>query len=144
MSYTASEIIEGQKLDDGTVVSLPIQDQLACLAGYIAIIEAQAETTHRWIHHPENFFPGTCQCAGQRKKSFYQQLVPVPTLLALGTWNDVESIPGFAFCDTCIEIAHTAHKAGRVEFWARLPRIFGLPPWDELVRERVLMYVLVA
>lgn len=34
------------------------------------------------------------------------------------------------------------HKTGREKFWELLPSLFGLPPWEELNKERE-MYALI-
>ena len=39
---------------------------------------------------------------------------------------------GSHICDSCVQTAKEAHEAGRRELWDKLPKLFGLPRWEEL------------
>jgi hypothetical protein len=40
-----------------------------------------------------------------------------------------------AFCGPCIAEFKTTHNAGCLSVWNELPSIFGLPGWEELLKE---------
>lgn len=62
--YSASEIMQGIKRGDGVILSFAVSDQLACLAGFQAICEAQAETTFSWAYSRTP--PADCTSRGAR------------------------------------------------------------------------------
>ncbi|KAJ7155714.1 hypothetical protein C8R46DRAFT_1356164 [Mycena filopes] len=39
-------------------------------------------------------------------------------------------------CTGCQDFAWAAHSAAQLAFWKRLPQIFGLPKWEELIEKR--------
>ncbi|KAF7974121.1 hypothetical protein HWV62_13333 [Athelia sp. TMB] len=133
--HSSDEIKNGFLMPDGRTKRLSIQDQFACLGGYRAICETQAETTFSWF-----LFDGTVSSAclneddcTRVKGNWVCETFLKPTIKALDLWNHL-SIEGL--CDECCKDARRYHEAGRAEFWEKLPSLFGLPPWSELLEER--------
>ncbi|KZP16235.1 hypothetical protein FIBSPDRAFT_794663 [Athelia psychrophila] len=135
--YTTSEITEGIKRKDGTIVSLSGQDKLACLAGYQAICKAQAETTFSWAYTkpPPDECSDPTRCMFFRDQYLKLDFTSLPAIAGLDHFDKL----GFCrtnLCSLCDPRSEEMHNTGRKAFWALLPSLFGLPPWEELCKER--------
>ncbi|KZP19777.1 hypothetical protein FIBSPDRAFT_862475 [Athelia psychrophila] len=127
------------RLLDGTIVSLSVSDQLACFAGFRAICKAQAETTYRWAYSKKTHAKCTSGvCSPIRQELVILNFTSSPIIVGLKTFAYRSLL-----CPACADQAEEMHKKGRAKFWVLLPSLFGLPPWDELNKEREL-YVLVS
>lgn len=76
-------------------------------------------------------------CDTLRDDHYLHFLADVDTgrdLNALSRWDD-DDWTGFeadGMCDACRQSAKTRHDVAASTFWAKLPNIFGLPPWEDL------------
>ncbi|KZP14510.1 hypothetical protein FIBSPDRAFT_105038 [Athelia psychrophila] len=134
-----SQIGKSEHASSGSVVCLPIQDQLASLIAYHRICKAQAETTYSWAFRPESLSPDctSIQCSLARQKYVIRKFTPLPRYRGLDSLHDALSLVFLEkLCFACSHIALEMHKAGREKFWEILPSLFDLPPWDELAKER--------
>lgn len=43
-----------------------------------------------------------------------------------------ENLADLGLCDSCCPLAKTGHDEAASAIWDKLPRIFGLPPWEDL------------
>ncbi|KZP19781.1 hypothetical protein FIBSPDRAFT_790422 [Athelia psychrophila] len=132
--YTPSQIMGGTPQRDGTMVVLSVADQLACFAGFRAMCTAQAETTYSWAYskHP----PASCTsttCSPIRQQVINLNFTSSPLVIGLQKFP-YRSV----LCSACADQAEEMHEAGRAKFWVLLPSLFGLPPWEELNKEREL------
>jgi hypothetical protein len=50
-------------------------------------------------------------------------------------WYDGLSMSDIHTCKACRSAAKECHTKGKRELWGELPSIFGLPSWEELLRE---------
>ena len=142
--YTPSEIKNGTDPHNGPVRRLSHGDQTACLAGLYAIYDAQADTTYRWLHKASSssdcVAPSICEAARHRYLSY--AFTRNPPIAGLHQWNTHDDYYEMHhLCKHCSGIAKSEHEAGRQAFWDRLPSLFDLPSWDELLKEREDMYV---
>ncbi|KAJ7611817.1 hypothetical protein FB45DRAFT_1065830 [Roridomyces roridus] len=48
-------------------------------------------------------------------------------------WEEFREI----FCPTCLASLQATNRAKRQEFWDDLPKMYGLPPWEELEKMKV-------
>ncbi|KZP14484.1 hypothetical protein FIBSPDRAFT_796592 [Athelia psychrophila] len=133
---SAAEIIDGTKHEDGSMYILPIQDQFACLAGYRAICDAEADTMYAWLHSPlEEIVAAGCEMPGAckviREKIFLKHFSPRQRIMAFPEQGDYTGL-----CEICAAVADSKYQEGREAMWERLPALFGLPPWVELLKER--------
>lgn len=134
--YLPSEIIGGATRKDGTLISLSVPDQLACLAGYHAIYKAQAETTYSWAY--AETAPAGCTsiiCAHVRDKYLKDHFTALPVIGGLDPFDKLDLRHG-GLCHVCAYQAQDMHTDGRQDFWELLPGLFSLPSWDELRKER--------
>ena len=139
--YSTETIINGLQSSDGRNLSLPLQDQFACLGGYRACCEIQATTTFAWIHDSDRLAPSCTKpedCKKAKQDYNLKHFNSSPDLDGLNEWCYCTP-PGL--CDECIEEGRLKHGVGREEFWDKLPGIFNLPPWTELLKERQEMYI---
>lgn len=142
--FRASEITGGWTQKDGTIVSLSVPDQLACLEGFQAICAAQAETTFSWAYKKETSAGCTGKrCSLGRLEYLAQHFTGLPTIQGLDRFQKLK-LRNSGLCSGCADRAEGMHNAGRKAFWAMLPRFFGLPPWEELRKEREELYVLIS
>ncbi|KZP14544.1 hypothetical protein FIBSPDRAFT_751663 [Athelia psychrophila] len=133
---SAAEIIDGTRRKDGSISILPIQDRLACLAGYRAICDAQADTMYAWLHMPlGEIVTAGCKisvaCKGARGNIFLQDFSPKQRIMGFPVKADYAGL-----CGICAAVADRKYQEGREAMWERLPALFGLPPWAELLKER--------
>lgn len=122
--------------------ALAISQQQNCLRAQVEFTKA-AITTHQFIanlpvHHPENLH--ACRKV---------QLDAYSTLVS-SHWSDThrnlnplsESVfdlleePDAELCVDCNKYAQSEYSTAQLAFWQRLPGIFGLPEWEELVEMR--------
>ncbi|KAF7974951.1 hypothetical protein HWV62_11013 [Athelia sp. TMB] len=146
-TYTTNAIANGVPMLDGSIVRLLPQDQLACLTGFHDAIYTQGETSFRWIEGPQPLSPScvTPQDCKRGRRSFGGKVFRPSTplmALALMNYHSVDEGTPKGICRACYEAAYASHLAGRIEFWERLPVMFGLPPWTELLKEREEMDIL--
>lgn len=143
VAHNALEITNGVEKPDGTTALLSLRDQLACLAGYVSLVKVQATTTLSWIYPNATIYTSCGMpdiCTVGRDATLIENFIPIAPIQGLHKWDDIYR--GGIMCEHCIEAAKAAHQEGRHKLWAQLPAIFGLPAWDELVKERVGLYVL--
>lgn len=135
-SSSASDIALGDKLADGLYMILSSVDQLACFTGYHAMYVAQAETTYSWAYDEEDLSDGCIgpACKRIRQEYLIHRFTPVPPIVGLERWDESGQLEDM--CEACTKQAEKMHNEGREKFWALLPSLFGLPPWEELAKER--------
>ncbi|KAF7974530.1 hypothetical protein HWV62_11996 [Athelia sp. TMB] len=134
--YSTADIVTGLVIDDESKILLSHQDQIVCLGGYRACCEIQADTTYGWIHDCDSLGPScTTRKICKKAKQAYslEHFNSRPGLRALVEWSDCAPPD---LCDECIKEGRLKHAAGRLEFWEKLPGIFDLPPWTQLLKER--------
>ncbi|KAJ7094272.1 hypothetical protein C8R44DRAFT_645397 [Mycena epipterygia] len=124
-------VFDGIPRGDGTVATLSLTDQRACVVGRIKISQAQwdAGNTFGWV---EDDVAG-CQdpAACMRNKSLFIHRHVVKGTLA--TFAPLPlSLDSLKLCAVCTQDANTKTIAGRKRMWELLPTFFDLPPWDEL------------
>lgn len=138
VQYSSAEIKDGFQMPDGSTIRLSVQDQFTCLVAYRAICEVQAETTFAQLWEDGSISticltPGDCKAA---KSNWVSQNFCKPDIMATHSWDNL-SIEGL--CDYCYVAGQEKHQTGREEFWEKLPSLFDLPPWAELLKERADM-----
>ncbi|KAJ7457652.1 peptidase S8/S53 domain-containing protein [Mycena galericulata] len=119
--------------DKGTTLSTA--DRLACLQGYVKLLDLQSETTMEWLDLDEGPIPSDdCDdeegCEDALQTIFNDTLHQGrPKIYAVKEWDKNWD------CDLCQHCRREAKKifnAGRETCWKKLPSMFGLPDWKEL------------
>lgn len=141
--YPATEIIDGHQMPNGSAIFLPLQDQLSCLAAVKNIQDAHADTTFKWLRRLNTSLADGCGndklCKIARAGMSLHLFTPPVDIQGLDwDWNDECSQD---LCEECATVAKKKHREGREEFWERLPGLFRLPLWKELLKEREETYV---
>jgi hypothetical protein len=54
----------------------------------------------------------------------------------LDVWEEADWILLENLCPACLAVLKQTHKDARQAFWDKLPKIYGLPEWEELERLR--------
>ncbi|KAJ6490162.1 hypothetical protein DFH09DRAFT_1053808 [Mycena vulgaris] len=117
--------------------SLNTDDRLACLQGYMKLLELQSKTTMAWLDSDNVYIPTKqCRSVGDCEDALNAIIVSVsrpgrPEIRALDNWNkDWEN--DFSLCRFCRQEAMEVFERGRKKCWKKLPSVFGLPDWEKL------------
>jgi hypothetical protein len=112
---------------------LNVVDQLACMRGYIKLLELQSRGPMAWLK--EAYIPAK-SCHQRRECSLaLEEIIKDisrphrPDIIALDGWHD-EWDDGL--CNACKMEAQKVFEDGRNMCWNELPSVFGLPGWEEL------------
>jgi hypothetical protein len=131
--YTYRQILQGRQRPGGSVTILSVEDQETCLLGKETLMASQVHETFRWLEIDAQ--DGACTtetCISARRKIFQSLWYPEPKCAALFSWKlDWNS----QLCEDCAVTCPPRHEAGRAAIWSALPSIFGLPDWQELLKE---------
>lgn len=134
-SYTIHDILNGVGSPDYPHMLLSTEDQRACLSGWYDLIHMQAKETFKWLdpHMRDTLFPdcvSRARCTKARARILYSMSHPISLCnpFSLFVWEMV-------MCVNCTIISKVQHEKGRTNIWNDLPSFFGLPGWDELLKE---------
>jgi hypothetical protein len=130
-------ILKGPERQDGSHAVLTREDQNICLLGWENTVIMQAATTFAWRDGTRRFSlytsctaPGSCASVRTRLSSGLRNAFPECEPFAV--WEDRWEV---GMCVACIVVARESHNRGREEAWAKLPLMFGLPSWKELLAQ---------
>ncbi|KAJ7855714.1 hypothetical protein B0H14DRAFT_2754289 [Mycena olivaceomarginata] len=119
-------------------VSLGINDRFACLLGITNLQILQSTTTMAWLEVDLPFSalpahdclqPAEC-VAAVGDTILGEASIHPPPLRVISEWNEIWDI---GMCRPCRKKAKDVFEAGRKKCWDKLPSMFGLPEWKELV-----------
>lgn len=133
--YDTEHFLEGRRRPDGSVVILSANYRHACMMGRDRLFELQAAETFKWLNVTSDGDSDSCSkdlCAFTRRRIFQEIWFPFPDCLVLSPWNQSWEE---GMCKGCIDSSIQEHRMGRENIWRMLPSIFGLAPWEELLRE---------
>lgn len=123
-------IFEGCQIQDGKYAALSLADQKICIVAKDKLYALQARETFSWLGIGSDDICPDILCKNTRKNVFQAVWYPKPKCAALDPW-----IWSTKLCGNCATDARTKHEAGRAEVWSQLPSIFGLPEWEDLLKE---------
>lgn len=140
-NHMPKELLVGLQRADGTIAAMPPDNLTACLAASVSLSHAQSQTTLAWMNQPQPYYPSCkspIQCAGIRNQAIREVYVPYLSVVGLKTWDSFLEWMDLQdnLCKPCTKIAEKIHEEGRAKFWDGLPRVFDLPGWDELRKDR--------
>lgn len=125
-----------------TTQPLSPEDRMVGVSGWSNAVKGQEADTMRWLLYQG--YPQTSQlyqgckspdrCHETRNHFLRAIFIPIPRIYGLCRWEDWAVISQFV-CESCFAAAQRSHNEGRERFWQKLPTFFGLPGWDELLRE---------
>ena len=134
-TYSLVEILEGVR-DDGHYAILSAENQKACLRGRERLIETQHSHTFKWMDATDVTLSPGCsnieKCNQWRMSLFCKTFRGQPVCCPLVSWL---SDDGGGFCGPCVSSSRAMFEVGRANIWNELPSTFGLPTWEELVKE---------
>ncbi|KAJ6584609.1 hypothetical protein B0H19DRAFT_1105736 [Mycena capillaripes] len=123
------------KVLDDKDTTLGTIDRLACLQGYIKLLELQSRTTMGWLDVEKAYIPAkSCsrkhECGVAVKDIIHgMSKAQPPAIYALNEWNPSWEI---GLCTICQRKAKKIFRDNRKKCWDTLPSVFGLPAWEEL------------
>ncbi|KIM80651.1 hypothetical protein PILCRDRAFT_822380 [Piloderma croceum F 1598] len=136
-SYTIRDLLNGVGSPDYPYIVLSTEDQRAYLSGWYDLIHMQAKETFKWLdpHMRDTLFPdcvSRARCTKARARVLYSIGMSHPISLcnpfSRFDWEMV-------MCVNCTIVSKVQHARGRKNIWIDLPSFFGLPGWDELLKE---------
>ncbi|KAJ7725335.1 hypothetical protein B0H16DRAFT_1895124 [Mycena metata] len=110
-------------------------DRLACLQGYVRLLDLQSLTSMSWIDKDKGYIPArSCPryqaCLMALKDIIYNMSRGQrPEIFVLGQWIAEWEVN---LCDACRSKARKIFEDARQTCWNELPAVFGLPDWEEL------------
>ena len=125
--------------DHGKQVQLSPEDKSTLLEGWLKIVKAQREHTYAWLHQTT---PVSVSCLSKsgcftaRATCVLEAFTPIPSVSGLNLFRDGPT-DGVELCVHCETAAKIYHNEGREKLWQILPSFFGLPEWNELLKENV-------
>ncbi|KZP11117.1 hypothetical protein FIBSPDRAFT_191863 [Athelia psychrophila] len=138
-TYSASQIKGGFNIN-GSTIQLSLDEQVTLFAGQIAMRDALANTTYKWLHEYDTIAGDSCAapdaCQTICQKAALDILIDGSAPAGLDLWEWPDSKFSGDLCKHCTSVALKKHAAGRERFWEQLPGFFDLPSWDELLKER--------
>ncbi|KZP23530.1 hypothetical protein FIBSPDRAFT_786044 [Athelia psychrophila] len=134
---------KGQKRADKTISALSPINERACLQAYHILVNLKERNTYSWVFSPPSAYPGCTtpilgaaagitQCRIAREELLRSLLFPAAVIGCILKWED-EWEEGM--CAHCIAVAEQRHGEGRQQSWDALPGVFGLPGWEELIKD---------
>ncbi|EIW79922.1 hypothetical protein CONPUDRAFT_145017 [Coniophora puteana RWD-64-598 SS2] len=131
---TMEEIFAGLRDENGNVGrTLSLENQQACA---LAIQPYHELTGQTFAFVQTSLSTCTSRTTCQRAKQAFlaENFFPSPKLTPLADCDE-EFLE--ALCPACATDARSLHRDSRKEAWRRLPGIFGLPDWTELVEKEL-------
>jgi hypothetical protein len=126
-------ILAGHERQDGSITRLSGEDQRICLSAWGRIVWLQNNTNYSWGSREFSGCENHLECAYRRLWLMADLGVrsAEPGCHSLfcqwdTTWEEHMCIP-------CAKQAKISHNVGRNYAWDRLPVMFDLPEWDQLV-----------
>jgi len=107
------------------------QDLQTCLTGREQLLGLQAKHTFAWLIK-EQCPSCTELCNITRKNLRDTHFGPIPTCRALESWGPKWHT---GLCRPCTVSARASHEAGRKKIWDKLPSVFCLPDWPDLLKQ---------
>lgn len=120
---------------------LRFEDQMTLVRGWTKGIDYQ-QSIMGWLFddYASSSLYESCQqmreCKAARADVIKDDIIssPVPELHGVLNWKSAEW-DRIDMCSTCKVAAEAAHEASRWKFWEELPIFFGLPKWEDLLRD---------
>ncbi|KAJ7070057.1 hypothetical protein C8F01DRAFT_1115117, partial [Mycena amicta] len=115
---------------------LSLSDQIACFKGYAGLLKLHDATTMLWLKPPsgESASEDCSQvekCRSALKSTAYHIFLgSKDNECVLDSWDERW---GRGLCDDC-QVVQQIFREGRRECWRKLPSVFGLPDWEELIK----------
>jgi len=133
MEYcTVEEIFAGLRDEDGNVVrTISQENQQACALAFQSYHELTGQTVS-FVQTSLLTCTDRTMCQRAKKAFLVENFFPSPKLTPLADCDE-EFLE--ALCPACAADARSLHRDNRKEAWRRLPGIFGLPDWTELVKK---------
>ncbi|KAF7353922.1 BTB domain-containing protein [Mycena venus] len=121
---------------NGVAISISTQDQQSFARGHSDQCVSCAVDIVRFLFHPVDISGCTTseKCLSARLHAIdrHRKAVRDYPSIPLDIWdeNDWQSLDGL--CPACLIVLKQTHQDARQAFWDKLPKIYGLPPWEEL------------
>lgn len=131
--WSVAQLEEGQRRPDGTIATLSPVNERACFRAYSELLKLK-ENTWAWAlatktaHGCENQV-----CSMERVQAMRDHLFPTSVSGCLQRWKERYTK---GLCLSCTTTANKLQNQGQKETWNALPSAFGLPSWEELVKDR--------
>ncbi|KAF7984434.1 hypothetical protein HWV62_14506 [Athelia sp. TMB] len=123
---------------------ISVEDQILLLSCFTRLMRLHKLLTRNWLQSVPNPFPACENARSCNDAHDFHLRDAVCLKLGLVALDDGDTyvsylsiLMSYRICQPCKEAIKAMHNAVRRDFWAQLPKIFGLPAWDELRKERL-------
>ncbi|KAJ7490854.1 hypothetical protein FB451DRAFT_1079609 [Mycena latifolia] len=129
-----TDIFHGTIYDD-VPIALCIQDQKSFIKGHDIQAQSTSADIMQFLCHPPLHVPGCAspmRCALERLQIIKNSrwLARARASIPLDAWDDWDVLRNV--CQTCLLLLQRTHTEARQLFWDQLPKMYGLPVWEEL------------
>ena len=124
---------------DGKQAQLSSEDKSTLFGRCLKIAVAQREHTYGWLHQTtpvSKVCLSVSSCSAARSACVSENFTPIPPISGLNLFREWPT-GEVKLCVHCETAAETCHNKGRERLWQMLPSFFGLPEWNELLKENV-------
>ena len=131
-SHGIHKVVLEETRSDGSEVSLSPADQVIIITGWANGLRQQRQTM-KWAYGPGFNYCEDCSDKISQTIRTTALYNPVPELDGLKEWDEL----GFSqeMCHACLRAAKASHTKGREAYWEKLPTLYGLPKWHDLLKE---------
>lgn len=133
--WSVAELEEGQRREDGTTSTLSPVNERACFRAYFELSKLK-ERTWAWTLATKS--ADGCEnkkgCSTERAQTMCFHLHPPSVGGCLQEWEERFTK---GLCLSCTAVAKKLQNQGQEQAWDALPSAFGLPNWEELIKDRV-------
>ncbi|KAH6907597.1 hypothetical protein BKA70DRAFT_1283489, partial [Coprinopsis sp. MPI-PUGE-AT-0042] len=132
LAETPASLYEGTESESGKITKLSLAQQQFLIQSHARLSEAVAKHQLACLSNgrvPHCLLP--VQCAQALRMFSVETWTPAIKFdVAFNTFDGSELADGV--CGTCRAALETQFEGGKDTLWAELPKLFGLPPWDDL------------
>ncbi|KAJ6509165.1 hypothetical protein C8R47DRAFT_1191489 [Mycena vitilis] len=138
-THMVMDIFHGA-LYKGSPVNISEEDQKSFLVGHAIQMASCLKDIPRFLTEP-HVIDGCAtptDCIGERLAKFgeFMDDSAPATSFPLDVWKEDEW-ESVSLCHVCLVELKKTHQAARQAFWDKLPKIYGLPPWEDLEAAKV-------
>jgi hypothetical protein len=128
--WSFRDMVAGHTLPDGSVARLSSEDLHTCLLGFEVLLTTQHTNLKQLFRSPGSRCDSYSSCSDAISEAYTRALEEHGTGLVapLGALRRKVSA-----CDRCVGYIKRVDLEQRKMVWARLPNVFGLPPWNEIL-----------
>ncbi|KAF8496916.1 hypothetical protein JB92DRAFT_2988857 [Gautieria morchelliformis] len=129
--WSFRDIVAGHTLPDRSVARLSSEDMHTCLLGFETLLTTQHANIKQLFRGPGSKCSSHSSCSDGIAEAYTRALEEHGTGLVAPLGPLRRKVNA---CDRCVASIKRVDLEQRQEVWNQLPSVFGLPPWNELLK----------